>query len=345
MTKTRNVLLVVMTIAASVGLAVVLSGFWQPIFWAIIAAILFRPVMAWFETHWPGHKALSAFLVILGIVVAFLLPVLMLGATVVQEGIAIYGRVESKVIGIDILNVWAEEFYQTAFGQRLSGIGLDLATMTEKLQPLLTRVSSFVISLIANIGMDTGGLVMALLLMLYLLFFFLSDGPGIYQRLFAAVPMPADEKHSFFKKFAEVATATILGTTVVGAAQGTLGAILFVALGINGPVFWGFMMAIMSLLPAVGAAIIWLPASIILILTGSWIKGLILLAFGMLVISSVDNLLRPMVVGKKTQMPDYLVLFSTLGGIATFGITGFVVGPVIAALFIASWHLIYEDSV
>ena len=114
-------------------------------------------------------------------------------------------------------------------------------------------------------------------------------------------------------------------------------------LGISGAVFWGAVMAVVSVLPALGAALIWVPAAVILIVGGAWIKGLILLAFGTFVISVADNLLRPVVVGRATQMPDYLVLFSTLGGISVVGISGFVLGPVIAALFLVAWQIIGEE--
>lgn len=125
--------------------------------------------------------------------------------------------------------------------------------------------------------------------------------------------------------------------------QGVLGGLIFFFLGINGAVFWGAVMALVSVLPAVGAALIWVPAAVFLIIGGSWVKGAILLAYGTLVISMSDNVLRPVVVGRQTRMPDYLVLFSTIGGLAVLGVSGFVLGPVIAALFLVSWELVAEE--
>ena len=119
--------------------------------------------------------------------------------------------------------------------------------------------------------------------------------------------------------------------------------LIFAILGIKGAVFWGVVMGILSLLPAVGASLVWGPAAVFLIVAGDWGKGLFLVAFGALVIGLVDNLLRPVLVGRDTKMPDYLVLFSTLGGLGLVGITGFVLGPIIAALFIAVWQM-YEQE-
>lgn len=344
MIKTRSGLLLAVAVGSSLALAFVLSGFWKPIFWAVVLGIVLRPVMVWFDARWPERPNLGAALVVVGTLVAGLLPALLLSSVMVSQGVAVYGQIESGAIDSDSLNVWVKALYQTSFGLWMTDIGLDLATMTARLQAGLLEASTFVMSLAANVGQNAAGLVIGLLLMLYLLFFILRDGPQIYQSVFIAVPMPTDQKQRFFQKFAEVATATLAGTFVVGTVQGALGAFIFAVLGISGAVFWGVVMALMSLIPALGSAIIWFPAVVVLALGGSWIKALILLAFGGLVISLVDNLLRPIVVGRKTHMPDYVVLFSTVGGLSVLGITGFVAGPVIAALFIVAWQLISEDQ-
>ena len=140
-------------------------------------------------------------------------------------------------------------------------------------------------------------------------------------------------------KFTTVIRATVKGNIVVAASQGALGGLIFWILGIQGPVLWGVSMAFLSLLPAVGAGLIWVPVAIYFLATGAVWQGVVLTAFGVGVIGLVDNVLRPILVGKDTKMPDYVVLISTLGGMALFGLTGFVIGPVIAALFIASWDL------
>lgn len=345
MTKTRNALLIILTLVSSMGLILILSGYWQPIFWAVVVAILLRPAMSWFERHWPGHAGLSAGAIMVGLVAASLLPILFLGSALVSQAEGVYQDFQSGALSTQLIVDWVDSFYETRAGQWLSSAGWSASFVAEKAKPLLVQAERTIVSWVADLGQITVGFVMSLMLMLYLLFFFLSNGPGLYRSLYAAVPMPDEEKSVFFEKFADVASATILGTYVVGIVQGALGAGFFAILGISGALFWGLLMAALSLVPAVGAAIVWFPAAILLIVAGSWTQGLALLVFGAVVISSVDNLLRPLIVGKRAQMPDFLVLLSTLGGLATFGITGFVVGPVIAAFCIASWHLVDEHNV
>ncbi|MGI9329828.1 MAG: AI-2E family transporter, partial [Gammaproteobacteria bacterium] len=159
-----------------------------------------------------------------------------------------------------------------------------------------------------------------------------------------AIPLPDDLERQLFIKFAEVSRATLKGTLVVGLVQGTLGGLIFAALGIQGAVFWGCVMVILSVVPAVGPGLIWLPAAIFLLATGAVTKGIILIVFGVVVIGLVDNILRPVLVGRDTQMPDYIILLSTLGGLVLVGISGFVLGPVLAALFLACWQMFEGDS-
>jgi predicted PurR-regulated permease PerM len=159
------------------------------------------------------------------------------------------------------------------------------------------------------------------------------------QRIKDAVPLASEQKRGLFEKFAVVVRAMIKGTILVAIVQGFLGGFIFWVLGIHAPVLWGVVMAFLSLLPAVGAAVVWFPVAFYLLATGALLKGIVLIAFGAGVIGLVDNVLRPYLVGKDTRMPDYVVLISTLGGIAIFGLNGFVVGPLIAAMFIAVWGI------
>ena len=175
--------------------------------------------------------------------------------------------------------------------------------------------------------------------MLYLLFFLLLDGSALVMRIKDAVPLNAEVKRKLSAKFTTVIRATVKGNIVVALIQGALGGLILWVLGVHAPVLWGTLMAFLSLLPAVGAAMVWLPVAIYFLATGAIVQGVVLIAFGVLVIGLVDNILRPILVGKDTRMPDYVVLVSTLGGMALFGLNGFVIGPVIAAMFMAAWDL------
>ena len=195
-----------------------------------------------------------------------------------------------------------------------------------------------------SIGAGAADFVLGLFVMLYLLFFLLRDGSSLSKRIQDAVPLPLKQERGLFRKFAAVVRATIKGSILVALLQGALGGLIFWVLGLHAPVLWGVVMGLLALLPALGATLIWLPAAIYLLATGSIWQGVVLLMFGAFVIGLVDNILRPILVGKDTKMPDYVVLISTLGGLATFGLNGFVIGPVIAAMFIAAWDILSEAT-
>jgi predicted PurR-regulated permease PerM len=211
--------------------------------------------------------------------------------------------------------------------------------LQERLTAALTSASQLFAAQAVSIGQDAFNLVVSFFIMLYVLFFFLRDGQALVQRVNRLMPLSETVKHDLAGKFTTVVGATVKGNIAVAMAQGALGGFIFWALDLNAPVLWGVVMAFLSLLPAVGAAVVWLPMAVYLLISGQLMQGAVLIAFGVLVIGLVDNLLRPMLVGKDTKMPDYLVLLSTLGGISLFGLHGFVIGPVIAAMFIAAWEL------
>ena len=213
-----------------------------------------------------------------------------------------------------------------------------------RLSDALRRGSQVIAAQALSIGQGAADFALGLVVMLYLLFFLLRDGRALSRRIQDAIPLPPDKERDLISKFTTVIRATIKGSIFVALLQGALGGIIFWILGLPAPVLWGVVMGLLALLPAVGAALIWLPAAIYLLATGSIWQGVVLILFGALVIGLVDNILRPLLVGKDTKMPDYVVLISTLGGLATFGLNGFVIGPVIAAIFIAAWDIFSEST-
>jgi len=179
------------------------------------------------------------------------------------------------------------------------------------------------------------------------MFFFLMNGRRYLDSILRYLPLREAEQNQMLERFVSVARATLKGTLLIGIVQGTLGGIIFAILGISGAVLWGLLMIVLSVLPVIGGALVWVPAAIVLAVQGAWVKALILAGFCSLVIGSVDNVLRPRLVGRDTQMSDLLVLFSTLGGIAVFGAIGFIVGPIVAALFVTIWEIFgtaYHDD-
>jgi predicted PurR-regulated permease PerM len=226
------------------------------------------------------------------------------------------------------------------FGARL---GITPATVRANVADAATAIGQFVASGAVAFGQNAIRAAGQFGLMLYVLFFFLRDGDQLLRQIARALPLGDAREKALFERFTAVTRATLKGTLVVGAVQGTLGGVIFALLGLDAPAFWGVMMMACSLIPVIGPTTVWLPTSIILLLTGSIGKGIALLLLGTFVIALTDNLLRPILVGRETRMPDYVVLLSTLGGLTLFGLSGFVAGPAIAALFITAWDMFARE--
>jgi predicted PurR-regulated permease PerM len=225
-----------------------------------------------------------------------------------------------------------DRFQQTTLGE-----------VWERVSAGLMKGGQFVATQAINLGQNAFDFIVSLFVMLYLLFFLLRDGDQLSRRIRDAIPLRAEHRHALFGRFTVVIRATVKGNIVVALLQGALGGLIFWLLGIHAPLLWAVLMALLSLLPAVGAALIWFPVAIYLLATGAVWQGIVLIVYGVLVIGLVDNVVRPILVGQDTRMPDYVVLISTLGGIAIFGINGFVIGPVIAAMFMAVWDLFADE--
>lgn len=332
----------VLVVLVSLVFLWMVRGFLQPVFWAAVLAILFRPVQRrWLEVV-RGRRNVAAVLTLLTVVLVVLVPLTLLGVAVTQEAISLYGRVAAGEIDLYAPIAWVER-WTPVVTDLLERVGVDPAQIQASLQGAAVASSQYVAGQALALGQNAALFTVLFALMLYFLYFFVRDGERIMEGIIKALPLGDVRERRLFAKFVEVTRATVKGTLVVAAVQGGIGGLLFWVLGIEAAVFWGVLMAVLSLLPALGTVLVWGPAAIILIATGSVIKGIILLAAGTLIIGLVDNLLRPILVGRDTQMPDYLVLLSTLGGLAVFGLSGFVIGPVIAALFLVLWDMAVEE--
>ena len=319
-----------------------IKDFFQPVFWAAVLTILFRPIYRRINVAYRGRESLASVTTLVIIILVVIIPLFFIGMAVVQEAAKLVDRVASGEMDVQGSVDRAEEALPAVI-EYLDRFGVDVARIREGLSGAAIAGSQYLASQALTIGQNALQFGVLFFVMLYLLFFLLKDGDEVFAAVIRALPLGDRRERRLFSKFAQVARATIKGTLVVGAVQGLLGGLAFWALGIEAAVFWGIVMTVLSLLPAIGAALIWLPAAVILIVTGSYLKGLILILLGTFVISLVDNFLRPVLVSRDTEMPDYLVLIATLGGLTAFGISGFVIGPVIAALFLTVW-LMFEDE-
>jgi predicted PurR-regulated permease PerM len=171
------------------------------------------------------------------------------------------------------------------------------------------------------------------------MFFFLVDGPGLLRQILSYIPLGSAQEDQLLERFISVTRATIKGSLLIGVIQGLLARLAFWAAGVPAAAFWGTVMVVLSIIPAVGSALVWIPAVAYLFIAGQTAAGLGLLAWCVVVVSSVDNFLRPLLVGRDARMSDLMILLSTMGGIVLFGALGFIVGPIIAALFVTIWHI------
>jgi predicted PurR-regulated permease PerM len=271
-----------------------------------------------------------------------MLPFALVLSALARQGLLLYQAIASGEINvqgpIDVV-----ERFLPAVTQFLTGYGVDIAQLRVSVQDVAAATTQFIATRALAAGQNALWVTLLFGLMLYLLFFFFRDGERIVASVGRVMPLGGDRGRRLVQKFAQVARATVKGSLIVAVVQGGLGVIMFWVVGIQTAVFWGVVMAVLSLLPAVGAGLVWLPAAIILFAGGQIWQAVLVLLGGLFVIGLVDNLLRPIVVGRDTKMPDYLVLISTLGGIAAFGLAGFVAGPVIAALFLVMWELFAEE--
>jgi predicted PurR-regulated permease PerM len=216
------------------------------------------------------------------------------------------------------------------------------AQIVEKLGLLASRMSTFLVSSLSAATKGTVGFLFQLFVMLYAMFFFLAGGREMLDRPLSYVPLPEAHKELMLDKFVSVARATLKGTFVVGIVQGGLAGLAFAVVGIQGATFWGTLMVVLSVVPGIGTALIWVPAVIYLFAVGKTASAIGLALWCGAVVGTVDNFLRPKLVGADTKMPDLLILLSTFGGLSLFGAVGLILGPIVAALFIAAWQIYGE---
>lgn len=330
--------------AVSIAFAIVIVPFFGAILWAMIAAIVFFPLRNRLLRTRPTQRNRVALLTLLIIVAAVILPAAVLAAFLVEEASGFYASVQAGEIDFN-------RYFQQAQGQipawannLLKPFGLtDFDAALAKLGAAVANSFQSVATHALNIGQITLGFLLALGVMLYLTFFLLRDGDELAAKVSAAVPLRVEQRNALIETFVTVIRATIKGSLVVAVMQGVIGGLLFWALGIHAPLLWGVAMAVLAFLPVVGTGLVWAPVAIYLLSTGSIVEGVVLLLCGVFIIGMVDNIVRPILVGRDTRLPDYLVLVSTLGGLAAFGANGVVIGPVVAALFVTVWRILAES--
>ncbi len=319
-----------------------LKPFFSAVFWACVIGLIFQPLYRRFLKSWGNHPNLAALATLAVCLVIGIVPSLFVLGSFFQQGAALYQNLQSGDLD---LGGYVERIHNAfpAAQHLFERFSPGLSSIKDQLSGAAITASRYLAQNAVQLGQGTLQFFVSLGLMLYVAFFILRDGPSLIDLLVRALPLGDEREHLLFTKFAEVTRATVKGNLVVAAVQGTLGGIIFWILDMPGAFLWGVVMTLLSLIPVVGAGLIWGPVAIYLFAIGEVGEGLLLTAFGIGVIGLVDNILRPLLVGRDTKLPDYIVLLSTLGGFALFGMNGFVIGPLLAALFVAFWGIFMRE--
>lgn len=337
--------LTVLLVLVSAAFIWILLPFYGAAFWAVILGILFAPLQGRLQVKFGWQRNLTSLCTLSICLVIAILPVIIISALLVQEGASLYKSVESGELDIAGYVSQFKHSLPPYFQHLLDRFGMgELNGLREKIVKSAMTGGQALASKAFSFGQGTFEFIVSFFIMLYLLFFFLRDGAELARKVRQAVPLQEQQKRRLQLKFNRVVRATVKGNLLVAITQGALGGLIFWFLDVPSVLLWAVLMAFLSLLPAVGAGIVWVPVAAFFLLTGAIWQGVVLVLFGVLVIGLVDNLLRPLLVGKDTRMPDYMILISTLGGLAIFGLNGFVIGPLIAALFMSSWDIFIETK-
>ncbi len=336
-TRFRHAFLVLLVVAISIAFVAMIRAFLLTILLAAIFTGLSYPMYLWFVRTFRNRSALAAIATLLVLVLVVMVPLLGVLGAGANEALRVTETVRPQ---LERLVDRPGEFNRRL--RVLPGyhyIEPYRAQIFIKAGELLGSTSAFIFAALSATTRATAVFIFHFVILLYTMFFFLTGGPALLAGVIAYLPLGDADKERMLDKFVCVTRATLKGTILTGAAQGILGGVAFWAVGIDGAIFWGTVMTVLSIIPGIGSALVWVPASIILMVSGDAWRGIGLAAFGVVVIGSIDNLLRPLLVGHDTQMHELLIFFSTLGGLLMFGVMGFIVGPILAALFVTVWDM------
>jgi predicted PurR-regulated permease PerM len=330
-------------VVVSLMMAVIVWPFATALLWAALAAIMFQPLYRWMLRMLRGRRNPAAIATLLVIFFAVLVPALWLGTLVVQEALVLVARLQSQPIDLaatfDKLNAMLPQFAQEAIDR--SGWG-DVSTAQARLQELLAQSAGAIASQAVSIGSGALGFLLSFAVGLYVMFFLLRDGERIGQILLNTVPVERAIAERLAERFLGIVRATIKGSGVVGVVQGLLAGISYAIVGLDSALLFGVLTTILALVPVIGAGAVYIPVGLWLLLTGALWQGVFVLVVGVVIISTIDNVLRPILVGRDTGIPDWIILVTTLGGIGLLGFSGIVLGPLVAGLFLASWSILQE---
>lgn len=306
---------------------------------ALIAGMLY-PLYQRFSRAFRGRKNLAAVTVVALLVLLVLGPLVGLAALTSVQAVelarAAQPLIQQTLAGGNLIHRIVERYPRLSVLQAYEG------AITARLGELGTELGRVMVGVFTTAASETLSFLVLAFVLLYAVFFFLVSGRATLRKILYYSPLPQEDEDRIVGRFLSVARATLKGTLVVGIVQGALGGVGFWVAGIDGAVFWAVCMTVVSVIPSVGTAIVWVPAVGYLFAVGRPLAAVLLLLWCSVGVGTIDNFMRPWLVGKDTEMPDLLILLSTLGGIVLFGIAGFIIGPLIASMFVTVWEIYGE---
>lgn len=340
LTRIRISFLLLLAIGITLLFFWIIRGFVLALVMAVVLTGLVKPAYSRLVKWLRGRETASSVLTVLLTLIVVIVP------SILFLGVLVY---EADQVS-ESLDSWLKEYVEHV--SRAGGIqqAVEDSPVLRKLLPYQEQIAakagqlagqgaSIVAKSMVTATQGTAKFFLMLFVTLYAMFYFLRDGHAILDWLFGLTPLSAGDQKRLVTTFSSVSQATLKSTLVIGIVQGGLAGAAFAVIGIDGAIFWAAIMALLSILPGVGTALVWVPAAIYLVLIGRYEAAIGLTLWCAIVVGSSDNLLRPLLIGKDTEMPDLVVFLTTLGGIVIFGAAGLVIGPVVGALFLAVWDL------
>jgi predicted PurR-regulated permease PerM len=318
MQKVRKNIFLAILLIGTIAFLWLLKPFAYPIFWAAVIAGIFGPMYKSINRR-IRHPNVSTAIMLIVVLFVIILPLVVTMSILLAQAIDMYSAlkdtasIQQKAQGL--INLIKDNPY-------LDKLDLDENALTEKFYKVSGSISKYIVGYLTDLTQNTLLLLINFVVMLYCLFFFIRDGDRLLRGSLYILELKDEIGNRIYQRFTSTARATLKGTIIIGLIQGTMGGILFWVVGISSAIVWGVIMVLAT-------SHVW--------------EAIVIIAIGSLVISSVDNVLRPLLVGKDTQMHPLLIFLSTLGGIAVFGVSGFVIGPIITALMSTLWEIYEKD--
>lgn len=335
--KFNQITVLLMAVAISAIFIAMIRGLFLSILMAAIFSGLLYPVYSKISRGLKGKTSISSLLTIVLFVFIILIPLGGILVLVAEQAINASQGI-NPILKEEFSNPgnMIQELYEIPIVNKVFPTQDKLVTAIEG---AIKGIGNFVVANVGHISAGAVNFFFQFFVMLFTMYYFLIYGKDYLIRLLYCLPLNSVEENLLLSKFTTVTRATLKGTFVIGGIQGALGGIAMAIAGIDNTIFWAVIMAVFSIIPAVGPAIIWAPAGAFLIFSGNTVAGISLILFGLIVIGNIDNILRPRLVGREAQLPDLMIFFGTLGGLAFFGASGLIIGPIIAALFVSIWDI------